>query len=358
MKTKRSVKENSRLRFSLMIIFSLIMLAVFLVTVAVTSLEIYILDKCGVMVNIGVAGDEIKTLLVFIFLNSLIIGCGVSLGFSHFPMKPVNTMIDQTNRLASGDYTVRLEFDKITASHPAFEQMSESFNTLATELENTEMLRSDFINNISHEFKTPIVSIRGFAKLLRRPDLSETEREEYIGIIEEEARRLSYMAQNVLDLTRVENQTILTDTVEYNMSEQLRSCILLLEQLWSEKEPAWELELGEYTVVANEELMRQVWINLLHNAIKFTPAGEKIALIVHQNAWETTVQVINRGETIPLEKQEHIFRKFYQADESHSAEGNGVGLAIVKRIVGLHGGSVTVRSEAGETAFTVRLPRR
>ena len=353
---KIKVKEGGKSRFSLMIIFTFIVFAVFLVTVAITGLEIFILDKCGVMVNIGIEGVELKTMLLFIFLNSLIIGFGVSLGFSRFPITPLNKIIDQTNRLASGDYSVRLKFEKPIAAHPAFEQMSESFNTLAAELENTEMLRSDFINNFSHEFKTPIVSIMGFAKLLRHADLSEKERDEYIGIIEEESRRLSYMAQNVLDLTRVENQAILTDVVEYNVSEQLRSCILLLEHMWEPKEPRWELELGEFVMVANEELMRQVWINLLHNAVKFTPVGEKIAVNVEQTAEGTAVSVTNCGEEISLEKREHIFRKFYQADESHSSEGNGVGLAIVKRIVELHGGSVGVRCEAGETTFTVSLP--
>lgn len=354
---KVAVKESGKHHFSLMLIFATIVFAVFLVTVAITGLEIFILAKCGVMVNIGLDTGELKTILLFIFLNSLIIGFGVAIGFSRFPLTPVNNIIDQTNRLASGDYAVRLQFGKIIGSHPAFEQMSESFNTLAEELENTEMLRSDFINNFSHEFKTPIVSIAGFAKLLRRVDLSKEERDEYIGIIEEESRRLSYMAQNVLDLTRVENQAILTDVSEYNVSEQLRSCILLLEHMWSAKAPVWELELGEVTVTANEELMRQVWINLLHNAVKFTPTGERITLEVQQTDEETIVSLTNCGEEIPLEKQAHIFRKFYQADESHSAEGNGVGLAIVKRIIDLHGGTVAVQSKAGETTFTVSLPR-
>ncbi len=350
------IKKGSKHRFSLTIIFATVVFAIFLATVAVTGIEVFILAKCGVMVNIGLDEGELKTILIFIFLNSLIIGFGVSLGFSKFPLKPVNKIIDQTNRLASGDYRVRLEFGKLIGSHPAFEEMSASFNTLAQELENTEMLRSDFINNFSHEFKTPIVSIAGFAKLLKRPEISEAERLEYAGVIEEESRRLTYMAQNVLDLTRVENQAILTDVIDYNLSEQLRSCVLLLEQTWQDKELNWDLEFAEYTVSANEELMRQVWINLLHNAVKFTPKGGNIAIAIHQSERATSVSITNSGSTVPPEAREHIFRKFYQADQSHSAEGNGVGLAIVKRIVDLHGGSVAVACEENSTTFTVTLP--
>lgn len=142
---------------------------------------------------------------------------------------------------------------------------------MAEELENTQMLRSDFINNFSHEFKTPIVSIAGFAKLLRRGNLTDAQKEEYLAIIEEESLRLAAMATNVMNLTKVENQTILTDLTTFNLSEQIRACVLLLEEKWSRKELDLDLEFPEYTIRANEELLKQVWINLLDNAIKYSP---------------------------------------------------------------------------------------
>jgi signal transduction histidine kinase len=219
------------------------------------------------------------------------------------------------------------------------------------------MLRSDFINNFSHEFKTPIVSIAGFTKLLRKGNLSQPQKEEYLAIIETESLRLSQMATNVLNLTKVENQTILTDVTEYNLSEQIRSCILLLSEKWEEKEIDYVLDFREYSIHANEELLKQVWINLLGNAVKFSPHGGTIEVRITEQPDTMTVSVMNTGSTIAPEQQAKIFRKFYQADESHAAEGNGIGLAIVKRVVELHEGTVSVASGNGRTTFTVVLPK-
>ena len=168
--------------------------------------------------------------------------------------------------------------------------------------------------------------------------------------------RLSYMATNVLNLTKVENQTILTDVTVFNLSEQLRSCLLLLEAKWSQKEIELDLDLEEYTVSANEELLKQVWINLLDNAVKFTPEHGCIRITVTPSKDRLTVTILNTGSEIPPEKQDRIFNKFYQCDESHAGRGNGVGLAIVRRIVELHGGEVTVESGDGKTVFSVSLP--
>jgi len=229
---------------------------------------------------------------------------------------------------------------------------------MAQELENTEMLRSDFINNFSHEFKTPIVSIAGFAKLLRRGNLTDVQREEYLQIIEEESLRLSAMATNVLNLTKYENQTILTEIAQYNLSEQLRSCILELETKWSKKRIDFSLDFAEYDIAANREMLRQVWINLIDNAIKFSDPGQMVHITIHPGGGTYEVAVTNFGPDIPPEQRERIFNKFYQADESHAGEGNGIGLALVKWITRLHGGSVAVECEDGATTFTVTLPQK
>lgn len=220
------------------------------------------------------------------------------------------------------------------------------------------MLRSDFINNFSHEFKTPIVSIAGFAKLLNRGNLTPDQQREYLQVIEEESLRLSAMATNVLNLTKVENQNILTELTTYNLSEQIRDCVLLLESKWDKKDLELELEFGEYTVRANEELLKQVWINLLDNAVKFTPVGHTVRVEIRDSADALAVSVINTGTALTEEQQKNIWRKFYQAEESHAAQGNGIGLAIVKRVTELHGGRVAVASENQVTSFTVTLPKK
>lgn len=169
--------------------------------------------------------------------------------------------------------------------------------------------------------------------------------------------RLSSLATNVLNLTKVENQNILTDVTEYNLSEQIRGCILLLEPKWGKKDIELQVEFGEYDIHANQELLKQVWINLLDNAVKFTPEGHTIQVRISSGNGRVTVDVVNTGSEIPKECQNKIFNKFYQADVSHAAQGNGVGLAIVRRVVQLHGGTVSVSSGDDVTDFRVELPQ-
>ena len=229
---------------------------------------------------------------------------------------------------------------------------------MAEELENTQMLRSDFVNNFSHEFKTPIVSIAGFAKLLRRGKLTEEQKQEYLAIIEEESLRLAAMATNVMSLTKIENQTILTDLTTFNLSEQIRGCVLLLEEKWSRKELDMDLEFPECSIRANEEMLKQVWINLLDNAIRYSPAHGEVKIRIAEKPDTLAVTVTNYGPDIPANKIDKIWGKFYQADESHASEGNGIGLAVVKRVVQLHDGNASVASGDGATAFTIALPKR
>jgi signal transduction histidine kinase len=273
-------------------------------------------------------------------------------------VRPITASINGMNRRAAGNFKTRLKLRGAVGNHPAFIEVENSFNKLAEELENTEVLRRDFVNNFSHEVKTPIVSIAGFAKLLKRGNLTEEQRLAYLTSIEEESLRLSYMATNVLNLTKVENQTILTDVTEFNLSEQVRSAVLLLESKWGEKNIDLQLDFDEYTVEGSEELLKQVWINLTDNAVKFSPRCGAVILDITAGQNTVTVKISNTGPEIPPEKMDRIFNKFYQADESHAAEGNGIGLAIVKRVVDLHGGRISVGCKDGMTTFTVTLPRR
>jgi signal transduction histidine kinase len=290
-------------------------------------------------------------------VTSLVMGAGLAMIAGKIPLTPVNQLIDALNSLAAGNFKTRLSYKKPLANHPTIQEATESFNKLAKELENTEMLRSDFINNFSHEFKTPIVSIAGFAKLLQKGDLTEEQRSQYLNAIEEESMRLSYMATNILNMTKVENQEILTDVTNFNLSEQIRFAVLLMEDQWSKKNLELQLDFDEHMIDANEELLKQVWINLVGNAVKFAPRCATVAVDICATAESYIVEVSNTGSEIPTEKQKRIFNKFYQADESHATEGNGIGLAIVKRVVELHNGAVEVISADGVTTFTVSLPK-
>ena len=343
--------------FGLMLMFIVVVFVALLINSAITALAVFLLVKSGMLYVAGEAVPHSGSLIVFNALISVPIGALVSVAMVKFPLKPVRNLIDGMDALAAGDFKIRMNAGKIMRRYPAFRDVSDSFNKMAEELESTEMLRSDFINNFSHEFKTPIVSIAGFAKLLKRGNLTQEQQQEYLSIIEEESMRLSYMATNVLSLTKVENQTILTDVTEFNLSEQIRSCILMLERKWDSKNLDLQLEFGEHQVQANEELLKQVWINLLDNAIKFTPDGHTVQVRVSENEESLMVAIMNTGSEISQEDQKKIFHKFYQADQSHATQGNGVGLAVVKRIVQLHGGEISVSSENEVTVFTVRLPK-
>jgi signal transduction histidine kinase len=349
-----------RERFTLTLVISLfIFVSMFLSMVIVGAVAAILLHFD--LLQIGKSNSEVLTIFVFLLiLASTVLGSILSWLVVRMPLGLINTIINALNSLARGEFGTRIHltrwYEKKMQKLWILKDLTDSFNSLASELENTEMLRSDFVNNFSHEFKTPIVSIAGFAKLLKRGQLSEEQRIEYLDIIEEESRRLSVMATNVLDLTKVENQTILTDAAEFNLSEQLRNCVLLLERKWERKKLDIELEFDEISLRGSEELLKQVWINLLDNAIKFSDDNGTVRIAASRSGDAVEVAVENGGQSIPAGSMEKIFRKFYQADESHAAEGNGVGLAVVKRVVELHGGRVEAVSGDGMTVFTVTLP--
>ena len=296
-------------RFSLTLFLTSIVFLVLLLALGISSVSVYLLVRVGLIgANDGAGLGE--TLLA-VSLASLLVGAGLTILLGKFPMNPFHKLILGLKRLAAGRFSTRIAFHGPARRLPVFTEIEQSFNSLATELENTELLRSGFINDFSHEFRTPIASIAGFAELLEGEDLTEEERRQYVAIIKEESRRLSRMAQSVLDLSRVERQTILTDATRYNLSEQMRSCLLLLEERWTEKELCVEMELCEHEITANEELMRQVLINLFDNAVKFADHGGRIGATVTEEEDLCRIEVFNTGEPIPQEKQSHIFNKFY-----------------------------------------------
>lgn len=344
-------------RFALTLLLSFFVFIINVIALLLTIIVVYLLIRFHI---IEVSGGQVQLshVLWFVFFTSIVIVFLITAFTGKISLTPFTRIINQLDRLAKGDFTARLHFGKPIGSHPTFRQVEQSFNRAAEELENTEMLRSDFINNFSHEFKTPIVSIAGFAKLLRHGNLTDEQKEEYLAIIEEESLRLSAMANNVLNLTKVENQKILTQVTKYNLSEQIRAAVLLLADKWTPKNLSMDMDFGEYLIRANEELLKQVWINLLDNAIKFSEENGTISVSITEDDAHISIAVSNHGKAIPQDRIPHIFNKFYQADESHSSEGNGIGLAVVKKICDLHGGTVSVESSCLITTFTVVLPKQ
>ena len=350
------IKERASRR-SLTVAFSAFVFAILLSAIVITALGLLLLTELGVIINVD--GElDLGLFILYMSLISLIIGGAIAFFSSRIPLKPINDSINKMNRLAAGDFKTRLKFGGILSSHPAVREFEEGFNTMAEELGNTELLRNDFINNFSHEFKTPIVSITGLANLLEAGNLTEEQRVQYARAIREESMRLSSMASNVLSLTKVENQAILTDISTFNLSEQVRSAILLLEEKWTSKNIDLQLEFEEHEIEGNEELLKQVWINLIDNAVKFVPLCGTVEVDMLDMGDNLLVKVSNTGSEIPPDKLDKIFNKFYQADESHATQGNGIGLAIVKRIVELHNGSIEVLSKNSLTTFTVILPKK
>lgn len=249
-------------RFFLTIFFTLIIFISFIITILITGIIFMLVF--GVDFNAMPKYNGVIVLVHFAII-SVIIGMIVSFLISCLPLKPANTLIEKINTLANGDFSVRLSLKHFKFAR----DLSDSFNKLAEELENTEMLRADFINDFSHEFKTPIVSIQGFAKLLQNEQLDEVTMKKYLKIIETESNRLAKLANNILELKKVENQTILTNVTNYNLSEQVRNCILLLADKWEAKNLVIDVNFEEYQINGNKELLQEVWVNLMDNAVKY-----------------------------------------------------------------------------------------
>ena len=273
--------------------------------------------------------------------------------FASFQLsKPVQVLTRAHEKVQEGDFTVRLPDNQ----PGEMGELMRSFNDMTEALGSTAYLQKDFISSISHEFKTPIASIRGFAKLLQMPGLTEEQRAEYISLIAQESDRLSRLSETLLRLSALEQQTALASLTSFSLDEQLRQTILRLEPAWSQKNIGWQLDLQEVSVTSDQELLNQVWVNILQNAIKFSPAESAIEIRVFREG-NAIVEIQDHGCGMSEEAQKRIFDKFYQADKSRKQEGVGLGLSLVKRIVDMMGGTITVRSTVGEgSTFRVELP--
>lgn len=299
------------------------------------------------MLTIGVLSVLVPVVLLVTLVNFL---------FTRYIYRYLDKISDAMQKVADGDYTVRLDAEK----DQPFRELYRNFNTMAEELGGVEMLKNDFINGYAHELRTPITSINGFAEMLLNDDgtLSREEKRSYLEIIASESRRLADLAGNSLLMSRLDSQKIIPDKKPFSLDEQLRRCSILLSGQWTEKELDMTMDLDEAVYVGDYDLMQHLWINLLTNAVKYTPKGGSITVTLKNEEKFIAVSVADTGKGIPPEDRERIFDKYYQTDKSHSKRGLGLGLAICKRIVQLCNGSLTVESEVGVgSTFTVKLPK-
>lgn len=285
-------------------------------------------------------------------MSTIIVAAFFSFITGKIIFQPIDSIIDGMERLSSGDYSARIDFGE----NSGMQSVADGFNSLASELEHTELVRSDFINNFSHEIKTPLSSVKGLIVLMKSGRVPKEKEREYLEIIEEEADRLSMMTTNILNLSKIQNQKIIVNKEEYNLSEQLRASTVIFERRWMEKEITMSLDVGEdIKIVAAEELMRQVFVNLIDNALKFGHRGSEISISAVASDDGISVSITNEGPEIPADEAERIFHKFYRGESAGRSSGNGIGLSIVKSIVEMHGGKVKASSKDGKTTFTVSI---
>lgn len=272
-------------------------------------------------------------------------------------MRPVLRLSEAARKVAKGDFTVRLSPMRKDGAKDEFEVLFDDFNTMAEELGSTETLKADFVANVSHEMKTPLAVLQNYAELLQTPDLSEEQRMEYAAAVKGAAGRMALLVSNILRLNRLENQKIVPNLTQYDLCRQIADCILQYETRWEAKGLELEADLEDSApIYADESLLELVWNNLLSNAVKFTEPGGVISVTERRDGDRIVVSVWDTGCGMSEEQVRHIFDKFYQGDTSHATEGNGLGLALVRRVMDLTGGEIRVESKEGKgSVFTVTL---
>ena len=271
--------------------------------------------------------------------------------------RPVKRILGGMNKIVAGDYKVRIPYIKGEDSGNEYDAIIKGLNEMTAELSGVETLRTDFVANVSHELKTPLAAIQNYGTMLQNSNLTEEQRLEYAKAITGQTKKLSNLITNILKLNRLENQQIYQDKKEYNLTEQSCDCLLGFEQAWEEKELEIETDLEEDVMVCEDaELLSLVWNNLFSNAIKFSRKGGTVRVSVRRDDGDIIVLVQDNGCGMESEVGKHIFEKFYQGDTSHATQGNGLGLALVKRVIDIVGGRISVQSALGEgTTFGVRL---
>ena len=273
--------------------------------------------------------------------------------------RPVKRIQEGIDKIIGGDFHTEIKYLYHEGSDNEFDQIISGLNKMAKELGSVETLRTDFISNVSHEMKTPLAVIQNYGTLLQTPDLPKEKRVEYAKAINDQTRRMSSLITNILKLNKLENQQIYPNMQKYDLGEQLCECMLSFESDWERKDIEIDADIAEDVIVnADPEMLSLVWNNLLSNAIKFTEAGGKVGLYLRTEGNQAIVSVSDTGCGMSAETGRNIFHKFYQGDTSHATQGNGLGLALVKRVIDISGATISVSSKLGEgSTFTVIMKR-
>ena len=327
------------------IIFFLVLLS-FIGFLSVILLILYL--------NIWDQRENFLFILFFMTMFSVVISTGVSAMVGRRILQPITELRKGMNKVAKGDLSIQME------EAPRVDEVKElfdDFNIMVKELGSIETLRNDFVSSVSHEFKTPLAIIRGYVQLLQTADLSESEKAEFYQRILEGTQQLSTLTGNVLQLTKLENQTTDIEKKKFRMDEQIREVILFLQPKWETAELNLDIELVKINYIGKEELLYQLWLNILDNAIKYSTVGGTIKVLMTDNLQSITIEIVDQGIGLDTGEIERIFDKFYQADTSRKTQGNGLGLSLCQKIVGLHQGSIKVNSKKSVgTVVVIQLP--
>jgi len=335
------------------------LMVAFLVTCCIMLFTRTLMDSLGIVLTDETLGTAAKLTFGNVILLSVLFTMFDTLRRKLTVERTARRIAEAAKRIVAGDFSARVERPSRFSSDEHFVEIIDCFNRMAQELSGVETLRTDFISNVSHEMKTPLAAMNNYGTLLQASELSDEKRIEYARSITDSSRRLADMMTNILKLNKLENQQIFTNTERYNLGEQLCESLLQYESVWEKEEIEIETDIAEEVFVqADRELMSLVWNNLLSNAFKFTPGGGTVSLSLTATDRYAIIKVQDTGCGMSPETGAHIFEKFYQGDTSHATRGNGLGLALVKRVVDIVHGEISVESTLGAgTTFTVRIRR-
>lgn len=348
---------NKRQRFfnKMNINIILIIFNVMIFSSIVLGSIIYVLSKLGLLVITSKLGS--LTTILLVLLSSMIIGTSFSCIFVSKALSPLLDISDATKRISVGDFNVRVKEIKKHDDNLEVNQLIRNFNKMVERLSKIETIRYDFVTNVSHEFKAPLATINGYVTLLSDENLPKEEREKYISIIQDSTTKLTSLITNILKVSTLENQKVTINPKAYNLCEQIREIIILQEKAWTKRNITFDLDFSECIITSDEELLKTVWSNLISNAIKYSHLNSTVYITVMKKDKYAIVKIKDNGIGMNNETKMHIFDKFFQGDKSHSIEGNGLGMAIVSKILPVVNGIIEIDSEEGVgSTFSVILP--
>ena len=347
MKYKDYTKVYRRMSFFVFFVFVLLVLLFAFTLFLVIRFEISNLNM--------LASSSATIIIVCAVVSLLVVSQGIAIYWINRITKPIEEITKVTEQVAKGNFDVSID---TKGFRNEMYDLGVNLNTMISQIKSIEVMRSDFVSNVSHEFKAPLSAIQGYVTLLSSPALSMEKRMEYFTLLAQSVAQMSGLVDNVLRLSKLESSTQTPKKEPFRLDEQLRRSVLMFEKTWIEKNLEPELELPDCTYNGNEELLGQMWINLIGNAVKFSETGGKFGVKIEDSDSFVKVSVYDNGIGMSEEVRQHVFEKFYQGDTSHKEKGNGLGLALVKSICTLTGCDISVQSELNKgSMFTVTLPR-